>query len=597
MPRRKTPVVYGRDEDSLSDEVDDDTEDAIVAKSPKVIKSDDSVLWIEKYAPRNAADICMNPRKVKDISAIMTSMFRNGETGPRLLILSGPSGCGKSTAVKVLAQQITGSDLLVEYRDSVMEGVSFVNHFSDFLDGCKYLTGSHRGFILIEELPNVFHEDTLLAFRRALQEWIYTDRAVALPPVVLCITEVEFDNDDSFHHFGIENSVCVETLLGKTFLTDGTSSGLVHHIKVLPIAKSFMKKTLQKIVSKEPTLRRKPSKAMELVLLEFYEAGDIRSAICNLQFWSTHGQGVIGLRESQISFFHAVGKIIHSSSKYSNLDHDESDNLSVNEVVSAYGNFDLLFLGLLENYAIYNGGDIDISIAAELVDKLSINDTLTGVEESAEYGVAGVRGQLRQVKAKPGRAQAMKFPRQFKANRELRKTRLQIANYVRYVALLRLSFQEANLVDGYLRPEIYNSFYYKLKHGGGRFRYNRLGGQFKEIYADEDVATLEELAKQDTFVAKDQFMEDIEQAIKQRDEEDQDEEEDLSDAIEESGKDTDEDDFNDLLDDGKINQLMRHMTRSMRSGISNDNDDNNDDGNDGFSDDPELDLLVSQGRL
>lgn len=578
MPRRKKTVAYGED-DSLSDELDDDTEDAFPVKPQKIHKPDQEQ-WIDKYSPKSTNDLCINPRKLKEVTAAMQAMLKQN---PRLLLLTGPSGCGKSTTAKLVAEQLTGNkNCIIEYRDSSIESVSSVFHFPEFLATCRYVGGSTPVFILVEELPNVFQEDTLQAFRKALREWIYTDSSVHLPPVILCLTEVEFENDSTFQHYGIENNISAETLLGKSFLSEGIASGHINRIKFLPIAKSFMKKTLLKIIGKEPSLRSKPPSKLEPVLQSMYEAGDIRSVICNLQFWNLHGHGAVGIRESQISFFHAVGKVIHSSGKFAGFEENTSDQLSVREVVDAYGNFDVLFLGLLENYQIYNGGDFDVGVAANLIDSLSVNDTMAGVEASKDYGVASVRYNLRQVPAKSGRTQTMKFPRHFKAMRELRQTKNRISDYLRYICMLRLSFQEANLLDGYLLPEIYNSFRYKLHHPGTRFRYNRLGGQFREIYADDDVTTTDDMEQGD-FLLRDQFAVDIEQKMS---EDPQNEDSELSEEVEESDVDTDEDAFDDLLNDSKINELMSHMTQSRQ-----DQDD------DDFSDDPELDLLVSQGRL
>lgn len=604
MGRRRnpkhTPNQY--EDDSLSEEVDDCSEE-VIRPVPVKKKRVESVQWIDKFQPQNISEVCINPRKMKEIREILEPMIA-GQLPAKLLILSGPSGSSKSTAIKSLANHLmrkkpdvfrTESERVVEYFDSSLDDIHQPGHFQDFMDGCKYRVGSNLAVVLVEELPNVFHNDTLQSFRNCLRDWIHTE-GLKLPPLVLCLTEVELDSDRDRRanqgYYSIENNLTVETLLGRDLVYLGLALGAIKRVKLLPIAKTFMKRTLSKIAGQE---NLRPLKELERFLAATYETGDIRSLVCNLQFWAMQSRhtGVDFVRENQITLFHAVGKIIHSSGKFSELDDDMLDYCTIKAVLDTYNNFGLLHLALLENYQIVNGLQFDIEVAASLVDSLSINDTLTPMEESEEYGIRAARNQLRTVSAKSGQTQPMKFPRHFKMLKESNKVKREIAAYARYVCGMQVLFQEANLLDGYYLPLIYNSFLYRMKNGRKRFNYNRLGGTLKEIFADDDLPVMEH-ETETTGGARDQFLVDIENKI--REEEEGGENEVMSEEIETDGTD---EDFNDSLNDSQIGRLIsfqqtQGMSQVQVQGQAQTQSATQDDD---FLDDEELDMLVSLGRL
>lgn len=576
MPKRKPKPVH-QAELSSSEDIDDISEDVI---QPTVKKQRiESEQWIDKYQPNSTSEVCINPRKLKEVKDVLESMI-NGELHTRLLVLSGPSGSSKSSLIKCLAKQLIkekgtladDSEYLVEYLDSSLEDMYQPTHFQDFLDGCKYRIGNNVALILIEDLPNVFHNETLQSFRNCLRDWIHYGGS--LPPLVLCLTEVELQSDDGRHQgfYSIDNNLTVETLLGRDVLFLGVALGTIKRVKFLPIAKTYMKKTLSGIVGKE---RIRPLRELEEFLTATYETGDIRSLISNLQFWSRSRVPGDFVRENLITLFHAVGKVIHSSGKFAGSDDDISDYQSVKAVLESYNNFGLLHLALLENYQIYSGIQSDLKVAANIADSLSLNDTLTSVGESEEYAIRATRNQLRQITEKAGRALPMKFPRHFKMIREGNKVKKEVNNYIRYIAGMQVLFLDVNLHDGHYLPLIYNSFRYRMKNGRTRFSYGRIGGSFQEILADEDLPVMENDGET-TFGTKDQFLEDIASKIR---EQDHSEDESLSEDIE----DTDDD-----LDDELDSEIMG-LTQ-MKNEVDTDGDDD-------FLDDPELALLVSRGRL
>lgn len=589
-PKRKHVVVS--DSDDLSDELEDaaDVSDPFIRPkiSRKLPQSDSD--WIVKYAPVRSAEVCVNPRKLKEVKEILQQMVA-GQLSCRLLVVTGPSGCAKSTLIRCLGNElieahkqtmaggelgnITTSENVVEYLDSQVDDVRRDLHFSDFLDECRYRVGHNLALILVEELPNIFHRETLEKFRLSLKNWIHSD--AHMPPLVVCLTEVEIESESgNFGYYTIENNLTAETVLGRELAYHSVQDGLVKRCLFLPIAKTFMKKALLAILTKE-NIKTTDIRAQLEVLTALYETGDIRSLIGTLQFWLRHRDDGLDvgsmMREQHLLLFHAVGKVIHSSTKYAHLENSLADYHSVENVAEYYTNFGLLQLGLLENYHIYNGLNYDIAVAAELVDALSLCDTLNTME-APHYGIRAVRNILRSVDATPGRTLQMKFPRQFKMVRAANQVRREVHDYARYLCNLQVSFSDVNLVDGCLVPAIYNSFRHKLSHGSKPYAYNRVGGRFQAIVADDDIPVMDSNEEHARGV-RDQFRIEIE--AKMDYESDDDDNEPLSEDIDDSDVEKSaSDDLDDSLDD----ELLL---------IKNDEDD--------FSDDPELNMLVSQGRI
>ncbi|KAM9898566.1 hypothetical protein OXX69_009819 [Metschnikowia pulcherrima] len=612
VPRKTAHVL---EDESLSEEIDEVSVEIPELKKESKKRRHEEIPWVTKYEPSTVSEVSINPRKVKEVREVFGKLA-DKSSDCRLLVLSGPSGCSKSTLAKCLAKEYFPSDGTahgyVEYLDSSLTDVNQAQHFREFMDGCRYLVGSNRKVVLIEDLPNVFHEDTLFSLRDCLRSWIFSANEIELPPVVLCLTEIEIVGDHGQRGFyNIENCLTVETVLGRDLLNSGCSSGLIRRVKFLPVAKTYIKKSLQRILSAEKGLSQ-TAKSPEF-LNQLYESGDIRSSISNLEFISrsSHGPGFSGLfRESQISLFHAAGKVIHSSSKTrdGNIDSEYgSDYESVKMVVDNYHNTGLLHLALLENYQIYNGSQFDIDIAATIVDNLSLHDTFTSPEAAQDFAIRATRHELAKVPVKSSRTLPMKFPRQFKMVREANKVRFEVANYVRYLGGMGLSFSDANLIDGYYVPRIMNSAKHQRLFGTKQFTYNRIGGSFREIYADEDLPVMENENEAAQSV-KDQFSEDIRMAVQEEHEHANSDSEE-SDAIEES-TDEDPDDLNDTLDDHILSfstqtqsmkdkpsmvvlpktPLSNHSTNAGQNCGQEDTDDE-------FSDDPELAFLVSQGKL
>ncbi|KAL6451818.1 RAD24 Checkpoint protein RAD24 [Candida maltosa Xu316] len=506
--------------------------------------------WIDKYKPLHVSDICINPTKLAQVRETLSSMIKHTSNSPRILILAGPSGSSKSTTVKLLARQLIPTN--TNKTDLLMDDIDGIDDFGQFIRDVKYKRNS---VILIEELPNIYHPDTLLKFRSTLRDWCFMDfNNGELPPLVICLSELEYDSEEFRVSYNIENNLTVETLLGKEMLSMKSEKGdsLIQVIKFNKLANRFLKKTVNGIIKNEGLLKKVNHMQLNEFQNEIFKVGDIRSIICNLEMWvkNVRSNSEVSmesyLRENSINLFHAIGKIIYSTTTVHGDNEDYVDMKSIDQVLSSFPekNMDLLNLGLLENYQIFQ--DSKLEPISNLVDDLSVNDLI----KIGNVGIRSTRLNLRKSSGGGSHKLKMKFPRHFKMNRMARRTSNQISQYRQHLDPSN-SFDNLNLIDGYFLPLIYN------QTKKTKFRYNRLGGKFQEIYADEDIPV--EDNENCRLYEYDQFEIDIQNKINQ----------DLS---------TDNIDIN---DDGEMSDPIE---------TDSDND------SEIFSSDSELDLLLTQGK-
>jgi cell cycle checkpoint protein len=144
------------------------------AKKPK--KDESNSMWVDKYAPTNSADLCVAPKKVKEVKQWIEAAA-NASTSSnvaRMLIWVGSPGVGKSTSIRILAKELgctlhewsdTYSTQYFENSSYYLQSVDQTNalgSFEEFLQraGAGYtpLDGSSqpcKSVILIDELPNL----------------------------------------------------------------------------------------------------------------------------------------------------------------------------------------------------------------------------------------------------------------------------------------------------------------------------------------------------------------------------------------------------------------------------------------------------------
>lgn len=389
-------------------------------------------LWYEKYQPTRVEEVCIHKRKADDVSKVLESMIL-GSSPYRILLLSGPSGCSKSTLVKQLANkflpearkrnnrikerltQVSSSENCVEFSNSmILDGVSPVDNFSEFLTTAKYRKGENAAVILVEDFPNLFHLNTRLAFQQALLEWLYTSDS-NLPPLVLCLTECEIEEDnESFRNrgFGIETSWTVGTVLGSEIL----NHKYLKHIKFNPINMTLMKKHLNLLCEYNKQILKENNKwtSRSHIIKEISSnTGDLRSAVATLQFWATSSSNTpIITNKTPLSIFHAIGRIIHGSKDI--VDDTEMIDKMVSDSQGLVSS-SVFKLSLLENYSQFNKGNLEIKVVTDIVDALSETDCISdGIPESLEYTLRRIRNILRNQHDEDNHHGKAGFPKEWK---------------------------------------------------------------------------------------------------------------------------------------------------------------------------------------
>lgn len=410
--------------------------------------------WIEKYSP-SLSQLCVNPSKVKQLRTSMEALLHNHK---RLLIVTGPTGSGKSTSVKLLAKELCNG--FVEY----MEG-----NFDEFLNDCKYLVGKKLKFVIIENLPNIYHPQTLTNFRAIIDSWLYIDQA--LPPLIICLSEIETTFQSSRHEFfNIENNLNVNTVFGK-LLRDPR----VEIVKFNPIAKKFMLSTINKIISNEPIFKH-ISKFQLNRFLKIIEMGDIRSSINNLEFWSRfhipNNTDIDYNRNSTLDLFHVIGKIIYSSSNYRHLSPQDANNRTVEEILGNYENLQLLHLNVLENYLnLLHEADWDT--VKYISNNLSKSELIYDLDEGKDLMIRSTRHALDNKLANTNNFRQIKFTRNFDMMRQYNSVSKTIYNLK---PQFHTSFNNLNLIDGCYIPLIRNRY--------NNTNIGRIGGKFKTVSDD-----------------------------------------------------------------------------------------------------------------
>ncbi|SMN21669.1 similar to Saccharomyces cerevisiae YER173W RAD24 Checkpoint protein, involved in the activation of the DNA damage and meiotic pachytene checkpoints [Maudiozyma saulgeensis] len=445
--------------------------------------------WFQKYEPQSLSEVAIHKRKLNDVKEHLDDMLSNS-VDTRILLLTGPSGCSKSTIIKELSHLLIpkyrdDSRKLLTLKSDNMENVDYVEYISDqsinglnqmgsfreFLNNCKYRVSGNLSLILVEDFPNVFHDETRTIFQKSLMEWLYCDDD-RLPPLVLSLSECEIDNDNpNKNSFSVDNMYTAETIIGRKLLNDPR----VKRIKFNPISMTLTKKALNNIVNSEKVLLQQNGKWKQrtsFINNISQNCGDIRSSICALEFWATSkGDLELATRKQPTSYFHAVGKIIYGSKDI--IDDNEMINnlLSSTSGIVSNSNFKL---GLLENYESFNQGQFDIESAYKITDALSQSDNNIKVTESLEYATRKVRSIFHDLKLKHSNGSSQQqhhhgranFPIESKINRMKNSFDVQSDEYF-YIQLYKYSTVPLNrdiiLSYGYYGPLIRKQLLYKKK--------------------------------------------------------------------------------------------------------------------------------------
>ncbi|GMM29569.1 Rad24 protein [Martiniozyma asiatica (nom. inval.)] len=545
-------------------------------KTPETKQSNQQLTqlsWVETYSPttsdRTHGELCIHPKKIDDLRKKLKEMIY-GVTNTKILVLSGPTGSGKSTAAKLICNELMtdyrksntkngeiiglddrkmGDEPVINSTDNLESNViefnylsistkenSSVNYFGEFLEQCKMLTGKNEKCILIEELPNIYHRETHLNFQNALLNWLELSEKVHLPPLVICITEYDVENDyqTSQPTFSIENTFKVETVLGYKLMQMETFGW--DKISFNPVAKTYIKKALLRIVKGE---RLSHDKYLSKKIDEFSNINDLRNSITVFEYWvkflrhnnkSESSCDILG-KEEGINIFHTVGKLIYGTQhhneerlnfkKRKNLDSllmgDFANDvgidtkimsqnlitaqLATNEVASSLTRVNLC---CLESYNIINPSiNKDLCLLLEdlsLTDNLChyTNDYTNSNDMLAYQSCLSIRLACSKLKTGSKKGKIL-FTRDSKVMKRIGKVYEDIINFQsrRFKRLSNignysyLSELETITMDGFYQSLILSSFKTKQKHymKGKNFIYSnlsRLGGNFNNtLYADD----------------------------------------------------------------------------------------------------------------
>ncbi len=322
-------------------------------------------MWTEKHAPKCTKDLCVAPKKIDEVKQWLASHTNCRQTkresvqsktivedldpwempdewemdvlspDSKLMILVGSPGIGKSAMVHALAAELNLEILrwndahaeFVDYQSQSMDAFlpyqSQMNSFEEFLSsggvgmdtlelnvgddtgtmnkGAKKVEQTHGSIILIEEIPNLYNAQAAESFRNIMERHIQR----TIVPTIFVYSDV---------YEGKHKPEELERLIPSTILY----SNLVQILTIQPATKAKMKKCLQSIAKGEG-IGTMSSDFLEEMHLS--SGGDMRHAVLAMQFRFSskntrqHSGKESSKRDTKLSMFHALGKLIHAKRK------------------------------------------------------------------------------------------------------------------------------------------------------------------------------------------------------------------------------------------------------------------------------------------
>ena len=335
--------------------------DALPTTNTSTTVVDNAVMWVEKFTPKSSSDLCVAPKKVKEIMSWIQgcvaddlsrcdstsssdcntnlsnniSSSREKKKKQKLLILVGSPGVGKSTTIRLIAKELNlpivswnesynprGEQEGVDSRSLFsVEQTSALDSFNEFLQqsgagfGSLQLMSSSpdnasnnsnsnsNSIILLEDLPNLHGKNAELRFRTYLSNHLQRSQV----PTVLIFSDVSE---------GKHKPEDLERLIDPNDLYDNDRTTIM---QINPVTKPKMKKILSTIAKRE----KYHFDSNFLEEIHHQSHGDIRHAVMTLQLHATgrsksdcattttlhKGQNN---RDTKLSAFHSLGKILYA---------------------------------------------------------------------------------------------------------------------------------------------------------------------------------------------------------------------------------------------------------------------------------------------
>ncbi|KAF8978559.1 Cell cycle checkpoint protein rad17 [Entomortierella lignicola] len=368
-------------------------------QSPKaIVPNQQEDQWAEKYAPSNIEEVAVHYGKIGDVREWLEIYTdpKNREqdsSGGAILVLSGPAGSGKTTVLRMLAKEMGLN--IVEWINSVNENniiqrpsipgegswksasideeyIPVMKAFQEFFSRAQRFSPlattrdapqqsqatnnptlsstRKRNIILIEDLPPI----SAFSSRRIFQDTISkfaNSRSYSSSVLVIIVSDV-FTKQSTELLFSNTNesrdpAMTIRTLLPSAVLeridSGGKGTPRIKQIKFNPIAPTFMKKALRRLIESEfgASHAYAPDAAELDQLIEIHD-GDIRATINALQFLCyiptkkrkqyreaeerleeeqqlLHGSEnkmTLG-QDSSLGIFHAVAKVLYNRRDWS----------------------------------------------------------------------------------------------------------------------------------------------------------------------------------------------------------------------------------------------------------------------------------------
>jgi cell cycle checkpoint protein len=296
--------------------------------------STEKIIWVEKYIPKSSTDLCIAPKKVKEIKEWMhQSVDHNTRNKKLLLILVGSPGVGKSTCIRVLAKEmhmvvqswnesfqprsqgIHPNNLLAVEQSSALDsfqeflqqsGVGFSPLELGTLSDQSYNHEQGKSLILLEELPNLHRPEAELKFRTIMNRHIQR----SLVPTIIIFSDVSE---------GKHRPEDLERLIDPSDLYNQERSTI---LQIHSVTKTKMGKVLTSI-AKQENISLGPNFLEEL---HSQSRGDLRHAIMTLQLHATGNkmtsfgslQNGHSERDTKLSTFHSLGKLLYGKRTFKN---------------------------------------------------------------------------------------------------------------------------------------------------------------------------------------------------------------------------------------------------------------------------------------